>query len=302
VTTDPLVSILINNFNYATFLPEAIESALNQTYPHVEVVVVDDGSTDDSHSIIQSYGDRIIAVLQSNGGQASAFNSGFAACQGDIICFLDADDLFNSDKVAQIVDIFNTNPQAAWCFHPLQWVNVEQQSVIPNTYQGESGVYNLTPHVQRGKLAGILPFEGTATSGICYRRSLLEKLLPMPESIRITSDDYLKYVAFGLSPGFITLKELSVQRIHGNNAYTFRPEKLLLRAQIQLLTAYWIRLNHPSLYKFANNLLAAGMSRYWRANKTSQECQEITQKYFASTSQLEALQIKIRAFYYWIKK
>jgi glycosyltransferase involved in cell wall biosynthesis len=87
-----LVSIIINNYNYDRFLAEAINSALNQTYPYTEVIVVDDGSTDNSRQIIAEYGDRIIPILQPNGKQASAFNNGFAHSKGEIIIFLDSDD------------------------------------------------------------------------------------------------------------------------------------------------------------------------------------------------------------------
>ena len=72
----PLVSIIINNYNYDRFLPEAINSAINQTYPHTEIIVVDDGSTDNSRDIISGYGQRIIPIFQPNGKQAAAFNSG----------------------------------------------------------------------------------------------------------------------------------------------------------------------------------------------------------------------------------
>ncbi len=77
-TSKPLVSILINNYNYGRFLSKAIDSALNQEYQNIEVIVVDDGSTDDSRKIIESYGERIKPVLKENGGQASAFNAGFS--------------------------------------------------------------------------------------------------------------------------------------------------------------------------------------------------------------------------------
>ena len=79
VENNPLVSILINNYNYGYFLGAAIESALSQTYQNIEIIVVDDGSTDNSREIIAHYGNHIIPILKENGGQASAFNAGFAA-------------------------------------------------------------------------------------------------------------------------------------------------------------------------------------------------------------------------------
>ena len=105
----PIVSIIINNYNYDRFLAEAIDSALNQTYPHVEIIVVDDGSTDNSRNIIADYGNRIVPVLKSNGGQASSFNEGFKASQGEIICLLDSDDVFHQEKVEKIVTLFHDN-------------------------------------------------------------------------------------------------------------------------------------------------------------------------------------------------
>ncbi|NLW92289.1 MAG: glycosyltransferase [Syntrophomonadaceae bacterium] len=87
------ISIIIDNYNYERYLVKAIDSALRQTYPYREVIVVDDGSTDDSLSIIESYGSQIRAVLKDNGGQASAFNAGWEICQGDLVIFLDSDDI-----------------------------------------------------------------------------------------------------------------------------------------------------------------------------------------------------------------
>src|SRR4029453_4274434 len=88
----PLGSIVIDNYNYGQFVGEAIDSALGQTYPHTEVVVVDDGSTDNSQEIIRAYGSPVRAIFKENGGQGSAFNSGFAASRGDIGRFLDSDE------------------------------------------------------------------------------------------------------------------------------------------------------------------------------------------------------------------
>jgi glycosyltransferase involved in cell wall biosynthesis len=304
-TANPLVSVLINNFNYGQFLPEAIDSVLSQTYPNIEIIVVDDGSTDESPRILQTYGqrygDRIIPILKTNGGQASAFNAGFAASRGDILCFLDADDLFCPDKVAQVVQVFQQNPEADWCFHPLKLLESASQQLLENSYRTKGGLYDLTDAVHQGKLAGETPFHSMATSGMCFRRSLLATLLPMPESIRITSDDYLKYLAFGLRPGFFDLHELSIQRIHGNNAYTLRPEKLLLQAKIHLLTAYWMRFHYPSLTRFCNSLAAAGFSLAWRAPQTDADCQTLQRHYLSFTPPLPRLKLYARAFYYWFK-
>ena len=102
--SDPSASVIINNYEYGRYLREAIDSALAQDHPATEVVVVDDGSTDDSASIIRSYGDRIVAVLKDNGGQGSAFNAGFAASGGDVIVFLDADDRLRPSAVRRAAE------------------------------------------------------------------------------------------------------------------------------------------------------------------------------------------------------
>ena len=79
----PRVSVVVNNFNYERYLGEAIDSALAQDHDDVEVVVVDDGSTDGSADVVRAYGSRVVPVLKPNGGQGSAFNAGFAAATGD---------------------------------------------------------------------------------------------------------------------------------------------------------------------------------------------------------------------------
>ena len=89
----PLATIIITSYNYAAYVGRAIDSALAQTYPQVEVIVVDDGSRDGSAEIIAQYGNRIGSLLKANSGQASAWNAGFNLSHGDVICFLDSDDV-----------------------------------------------------------------------------------------------------------------------------------------------------------------------------------------------------------------
>src|SRR6516164_3747657 len=99
-------SIIINSYNYARFLGQAIDSALEQTYPYTEVIVVDDGSTDDSRAVLTGYGDRVRAVIKDNGGQASAFNAGLRVSRGEVVFFLDSDDALLSTAVARAVELF----------------------------------------------------------------------------------------------------------------------------------------------------------------------------------------------------
>ena len=297
----PLVSILINNYNYGRFLAEAIDSTLNQAYSNIEVIVVDDGSTDNSRKIIKSYGNKIIPIIKENGGQASAFNAGFAVSQGEIICFLDSDDIFKPEKIAEVANLFAEHPEIGWCFHPLEFFSNNPEKVIQENHTGSSGKYDIRPYITQGKLKGKLPLAGTATSGVCLKRSLLQQILPMPEVIKITSDDYIKYTALGLDQGFVILKNLALQRIHDSNAYTLRNDKQRLRAKIQVLTAYWMKANFPIMSKFTNNIFAVGVSLYWRSGGIEAECQKLVKSYLASATPLERLEMYARAFYYRLK-
>ena len=296
----PLVSVLINNYNYGNFIAEAIDSALNQNYPSVEVIVVDDGSTDNSREIIASYSDRIKPILKENGGQASAFNAGFAASKGEIICFLDSDDLFNAEKVTAVVCDFQQDKTIGWHFHTLELFGDHFQQNKPDLASSNlSGIYDLRPYMSQGRLRGSLSFEiNTATSGTCFRRSLLEKILPMSEEIRITSDDYVKYAALGISRGFISFQPLAQQRIHENNAYTCKPNIKKLRAIIQILTAYQLKKNFPELSKFSYNLVAMGISLYWQVGTSDPEIQSLIRNYIETTTFSASLYIYIKAVYH----
>jgi glycosyltransferase involved in cell wall biosynthesis len=99
----PLVSIVIPNFNYAGFVATAIESALAQTWPEIEVIVVDDGSTDDSRRVIERYAGRVRTIFKSNGGQTSTNNVGYLAARGEVVFFLDADDGLRPDAVERVL-------------------------------------------------------------------------------------------------------------------------------------------------------------------------------------------------------
>jgi glycosyltransferase involved in cell wall biosynthesis len=105
MTYQPLISVVIVNFNYGCYLAECIDSVLAQTYPNVEVIVVDDGSTDNSLKVLESYEGRIVIVRQNNQGVSSARNTGIRMSKGVWVAFLDSDDLWKPQKLQE---------QSAW--------------------------------------------------------------------------------------------------------------------------------------------------------------------------------------------
>lgn len=209
-----LVSIIINNYNYDRFLVQAIDSALSQTYSQIEVIVVDDGSTDRSQSVIQSYGDRIIPIFQDNGKQGAAFNSGFAACSGEIILFLDSDDYLFPQAIERIVSSWH--PHFAKIHYRLEVVDAQGHplgTVVPP--QGQL--------LAQGELWRTLLEEGTytgvSTSGNALSRQALQQVMPIPQEYRTTADDYLSnLIPFHGEVGAIQ-EPLAAYRIHTTNQW-----------------------------------------------------------------------------------
>jgi glycosyltransferase involved in cell wall biosynthesis len=303
----PLVSILINNYNYGQYLAAAIDSALNQTYDRLEVIVVDDGSTDGSRAIMAGYGDRIVAIYQPNQGQASAFNTGFARSRGAIICFLDADDLFLPHKVATIVPAFQApasqpDSNIGWVFHPQQFFQTDPPPAVEHPLVAAPGVWrNLTALIQRGKLGNPFDFPIPATSAICFRRELLQRILPMPEGEGISlSDSYIKFVALGLSPGVTINQDLTLQRIHGQNAFTGKADRRQT-AQIHVLMAYWMRQRFPQLTAFTNNLLAVGVNGYQKTGGLEPYYRDLIHEHVAALSLQQRLHFQMKVWFYALK-
>ena len=112
----PLVSVVIPVYNGSNYLREAIDGALAQTYPNLEVVVVDDGSTDDTWAIIQSYGARLVGLHKDNGGVASALNAGIRRAQGPLVAWLSHDDIFLPGKLARQAEFMLAHPEAGVCY------------------------------------------------------------------------------------------------------------------------------------------------------------------------------------------
>lgn len=210
----PLVSIIINNYNYEAFIRDAIDSGLSQTYENVEVIVVDDGSTDSSRSIISSYGDRIIPVFQANGKQGAAFNNGFARSKGDIILFLDSDDYLFEHAVEKVVAAWQ--PDMSKVHYRLQVVDAEGKTLGP-CYPPEK--QSLATGEVWQDLFERGAYTGVSTSGNAIGRHALAQVTPIPYEYRLTSDDYLStLIPFYGKVGAVN-EPLGAYRIHTSNQW-----------------------------------------------------------------------------------
>lgn len=210
----PFISIIINNYNYEKFVSRAINSALTQTYSNVEVIVVDDDSTDGSQGIIASYTDHIIPILHKvNGKQGAAFNSGFARSQGDIILFLDADDYLYPNAVECVVEAWE--PNLAKVHYRLDVVNSKGEPrgfSYPQGNQLDSGDIHES-------ILSVGTYTGVPTSGNAISRWALEQVMPIPTELSTVSDDYLSVLIplYGKVASVET--SLGAYRIHTSNQW-----------------------------------------------------------------------------------
>lgn len=127
----PLVTVLLPVYNRAGPLVEAVQSCIDQSWRPIEILVVDDGSTDDVPSALRRFGGRVRLIRKDNGGVASARNLGLAAAQGDFVHFLDSDDLLARDAVANAVAAFDAVADAGLCYGQGQWIDM--RSTTPQT-------------------------------------------------------------------------------------------------------------------------------------------------------------------------
>lgn len=178
LSPQPLVSILICSYNYERFVGLTIESALAQTWPRTEVVVVDDGSSDTSWSFIQGFGQRITAHRQPNGGQGAAYNRCFELSRGDWVIFLDCDDLLDADCLQRCM----ARVEAAAKPGGITKVGFSMRVVDD---QGSPTGNQIPYALHEGDVRPILRqfghYGGPPGSGNLYRRRAIEAFFPLDE-------------------------------------------------------------------------------------------------------------------------
>jgi hypothetical protein len=215
---DTLVSIVVNNYNYGRFVGEAVDSALSQSHDAVEVIVVDDGSSDDSRTVIDRYGDRIIKVLKKNGGQGSALNVGFERCSGAAVIFLDSDDVLARDTATRVAGVFAARPDLAKVHYRLELM--DRDGRLLGGVTPPSGLRLPTGDLREQVRSHPDDVPYPPVSGNAFASWALRRVLPMPEQeYRILADVYLLNLVPLLGPVEVLEGAGGRYRVHGGNAH-----------------------------------------------------------------------------------
>ena len=206
------VTVIIDNYNYGRFLGAAIESALAQTWRDTEVIVVDDGSTDDSAEVMARYGDRIKTLRKENGGQASAFNLGFEHSSGDLIILLDADDLLYPTRAERAIARYRPGIAKIQC--RLNTIDRDGRD-LSMTFPFYPPSLSSSEIRRRALRFGEYPW--APASGNVFSRDYLRHVMPIPPAFRYNADGYLNLCAPLYGEVETVPEALGAYRVHGAN-------------------------------------------------------------------------------------
>lgn len=237
------VTVLITTFNYGQFIEKAIDSILEQEFPleKVQILVVDDGSSDDTGERVRKYGTRIEYFYKPNGGQASALNFGFARASAEIVALLDADDFCLPGKLMRITQAFQEDPSLGMVYHRLREWHTESGAYTELAFLPISGDITKTPDL-------FLTYDPHPTSAIAFRRSSLKPFLPIPENIRMLADCFPTALMAFRSPILAIPEFLTMYRIHRKNSYYADERQMppeMRRARLEM----W-RIVVPAMFKW----------------------------------------------------
>jgi glycosyltransferase involved in cell wall biosynthesis len=213
----PSVSVLIDAFNHERFIDEAVVSVLEQDFAasEMEILVVDDGSTDRTPEILRKFAPRVRVLTKTNGGQASAFNAGIKELRGDIVAFLDGDDWWARTKLSRVMEAMAAEPEVGIIGHGITVAlrdGREQQETLRDGFRFQAN------SVEGARLFRVRrSFMGT--SRMTIRASLLAEIGRVPEAIAVEADEYLFTLAALLTPVRILPEPLTFYRLHDANLY-----------------------------------------------------------------------------------
>ncbi|WP_414828110.1 glycosyltransferase family 2 protein [Alteromonas sp. H39] len=233
----PTVSVIIPVFNAGKFIRSTLESVFSQTYTDFEVVIVNDGSTDDSESVIRSFNDnRIVYIAQENGGVSAARNNGIFHAQGKYVAFLDADDLWHPEKLRLQVAALEENPDVHLCYCDRE-VFGSDSDVTTNTSVDLPEIEN----TQESLFLQLLKHNHIQCSSVIVRKSLLSRAGIFDSNLAASEDSDL-WIRASRHTDFIHITHpLSFYRHHDSNTIhtvEFRRNRLFAE---MMFFARWIK-------------------------------------------------------------
>jgi len=216
-------SVIICTYNYDGFLRCCLESVMAQTRPANEIIVVDDGSTDETPKVVACF-PRVKYIRQDHNGKAAAFNRGFAASEGDLVCHLDADDYWLPEKLERVTEVLSRG-QGGGLIHEAFYVNGKGNSLYGSEQEAQGKVelrhlafrdvlFMCFIYRPRNTIAGSLGVANT----ICVWKETVADIFPLPTELGLAVDGAL--LLGTARRGLVYLPEkLSAYRHHGNNFF-----------------------------------------------------------------------------------
>ncbi len=230
------VSVIVCNYNCARFLAESLKSVLAQKAKPLEILVVDDGSTDDSRTQVEPFFGSVDWIPTAHGGQGAALNAALARCRGDWVAFLESDDLWLPGKLTAVLDCLKKDPALSAVQHSMSQVNA-QLKPLPTWLPRDSRHQTLADFLDgRALLTGL--------SALTARREALSRLLPLPDDLVTCVDEYLQPRLLLRGPVEHLAQPLGLRRVHGRNFYAgMRQDPGRLKSYLSLRSALDSHLN-----------------------------------------------------------
>lgn len=212
--SQPLVSVITPSYNQATFLEQTLRSVLEQDYPNLEYWVIDGGSIDNSLEIIKRYADKLAGwVSEKDRGQADGVNKGFATATGEIVGWLNSDDLYYPGAISDAVDAFRQHPDASFVFSDVESIDED------------GNAFNLMRYGD-WKLADLMSFKIIGQPGVFMRREVLEQAgyLDLSYNYLLDVQLWLRMAAIA-EPQYIQGKVWAAARMHSEAKNMAQAEK-----------------------------------------------------------------------------